>query len=154
MTDVLIRMLDTNERDQAIALSLDVFIRCGAADFNEEGLDTFKSFIFNNQLMDELTLYGTFDATGLVGILGTKNGGKHISLFFIRLAYQRKSIGRQLFTKVFGEEPVQEELTVNSSSYAVPFYQNMGFEILGEAQIYHGLKSIPMRWKGVCRMSQ
>lgn len=149
MTEVSIRLLDTSEREQAIALSLDVFMECGAADFDEEGLETFKSFIFDNRLMDELTLFGAFDATKLVGVLGTKNEGKHISLFFIRPAYHRKNIGRQLFLRAFGEK-VSEELTVNSSSYAVPFYQKMGFEKLGEAQVYHGLKSIPMRRRGEC----
>lgn len=153
MTDVTIRMLDTDERREAVALSLEVFVRCGAADFDEEGLETFKSFVFNDRLMEELTLYGAFDKKNLVGVLGTKNGGKHISLFFISPAYHRKNIGRRLFVQALKEEN-KGEWTVNSSSYAVPFYQKMGFEVVGEAQVYHGLKSIPMRRRGECRIAE
>ena len=45
-----IRQLPANEYDKALDLSLDVFIECGRKDFDEEGLETFKNFIYNNQL--------------------------------------------------------------------------------------------------------
>ncbi|MCG0190459.1 GNAT family N-acetyltransferase [Phocaeicola vulgatus] len=37
------------------------------------------------------------------------------------------------------------ETTVNSSTYAIPFYQSLGFAVVGEKQNYHGLCSTPMR---------
>ena len=56
-----IRQLPANEYDKALDLSLDVFIECGRKDFDEEGLETFKNFIYNKQLVNELTFYGAFD---------------------------------------------------------------------------------------------
>ena len=52
-----IRQLPANEYDKALDLSLDVFIECGRKDFDEEGLETFKNFIYNKQLVNELTFY-------------------------------------------------------------------------------------------------
>lgn len=52
----MIRKLAKTEYPQAIELSLAVFTECGKADYDEEGLETFKSFIGNEQLMDELTI--------------------------------------------------------------------------------------------------
>ena len=92
----MIRKLDKTEYALATSLALEVYIQCGAEDFDEEGLNSFKSFISNEQLMNELVIYGAFEDKNLVGIMGTKNEGKHLSLFFIRNEYHRKGIGRQL----------------------------------------------------------
>ena len=75
----MIRKLDKTEYDRATSLALEVYIQCGAEDFDEEGLNSFKSFIFSEQLMNELVIYGAFDNENLVGIMGTKNEGKHLS---------------------------------------------------------------------------
>ena len=71
-----IRQLPANEYDKALDLSLDVFIECGRKDFDEEGLETFKNFIYNKQLVNELTFYGAFDGESLIGVIATKNEGK------------------------------------------------------------------------------
>lgn len=63
-----IRQLPANEYDKALDLSLDVFIECGRKDFDEEGLETFKNFIYNKQLVNELTFYGAFDGESLIGV--------------------------------------------------------------------------------------
>ena len=68
-----IRQLPANEYDKALDLSLDVFIECGRKDFDEEGLETFKNFIYNKQLVNELTFYGAFDGESLIGVIATKN---------------------------------------------------------------------------------
>ena len=109
----MIRKLDKTEYDRATSLALEVYIQCGAEDFDEEGLNSFKSFIFSEQLMNELVIYGAFDNENLVGIMGTKNEGKHLSLFFIGKEHHRKGIGKQLFNFAIKHCPVNE-MTVNS----------------------------------------
>lgn len=142
----MIRKLAKTEYPQAIELSLAVFTECGKADYDEEGLETFKSFIGNEQLMDELTIYGAFCNNELVGIMGSKNEGKHISLFFIKPIYHRRGIGRKLFDYAYTLNGLSTtEITVNASTYAVPFYESLGFQPIGDAQCYHGLTSIPMK---------
>ena len=140
----MIRKLRKEEFTQAAELSLEVFSQCGAEDFNTEGLETFKSFVYSNELMNELTIYGAFDKETLIGALGTKREGTHISLFFIRPEYHRKGIGRKLFDFALCDNAVRE-MTVNSSSYAVEFYQSLGFRQVCEQQETNGLKYTPMK---------
>ena len=100
-----IRQLNNSEFDDAIALALNVFIECGSADFDVNGLQTFKSFIHNDEIMNELCIFGAFDNETLIGIIGTKNRGSHISLFFIHPKFHRRGIGRQLFDSVYANQP-------------------------------------------------
>lgn len=138
-----IRQLDNLEYDQAVDLSLSVFMECGAADFDINGLETFKSFIYNTDLMNELTIFGAFDDNVLIGIIGTKNSGAHISLFFISPEYHRKGLGRKLFDFAYTNQ-TEKEITVNSSSYAVKFYESLGFSKKAGEQVTNGLKYTPM----------
>ena len=52
----MIRKLDKTEYALAASLALEVYIQCGAEDFDEEGLNSFKSFISSEQLMNELLI--------------------------------------------------------------------------------------------------
>lgn len=137
-----IRQLNNSEYGKAIDLALNVFIECGSADFDVNGLQTFKSFIHNDELMNELCIFGAFDNGALIGFIGTKNEGSHISLFFIHSKFHRRGIGRQLFDSVYANQP-QMQITVNSSSYAVKFYESLGFSKTSEEQETDGLKNIP-----------
>ena len=99
--------------------------------------------------MNELVIYGAFDTEYLVGIMGTKNEGKHLSLFFIRNDYHRKGIGKQLFNFAINHCPVNE-MTVNSSTYAIPFYQSLGFDKIAEKQCTNGITYTPMKFTMSC----
>lgn len=138
-----IRQLNNGEYNEAVELSLKVFMECGATDFDDSGLNTFKDFIYNKSLMNELTIFGAFDDSELIGIIGTKNKGQHISLFFINPQYHRKGIGRLLFDYAYSNQTV-EQITVNSSSFAVRFYENLGFTKAAEKQVTNGLRYTPM----------
>ena len=93
--------------------------------------------------MNELTIFGAFDDSELIGIIGTKNKGQHISLFFIHPKYHRKGIGRLLFDYAYSNQTVVQ-VTVNSSSFAVRFYESLGFRKTAEEQVTNGLRYSPM----------
>ena len=139
-----IRQLKKSEYDNAMVLSLNVFTECGTADFDINGLETFKSFIHNKELMNELTIFGAFDNGMLIGIIGTKNKGTHISLFFIHPKFHRRGIGEKLFNSVYVNQ-MGTQITVNSSSYAVKFYESLGFSKITDEQETDGLKYTPMK---------
>lgn len=141
----MIRKLQKDEFSQAADLSLDVFMQFGQEDFNEQGLQTFKSFVYSKELMDELVIYGAFQEGQLIGVLGTKRQGEHISLFFICKEYQGKGLGRKLFDYALLDQPVKE-MTVNASTYAIGIYQTFGFEKIIGIQETNGLKYTPMKW--------
>lgn len=141
----MIRKLDQTEFQQAATLALEVYLQCGQEDFEDEGLETFKSFMFNDELMNELRIYGAFEGNRLTGIMGTKNEGKHISLFFINKEFHRKGIGKQLFDYSQCDCPANE-ITVNSSTYAIKFYESLGFEKTDDKQQTNGLRYTPMKF--------
>lgn len=138
-----IRQLNKKEYGDAIELSLQVFMECGTNDFDNNGLNAFKEFIYSESLMNELAIFGVFDDNELIGIIGTKNKGQHISLFFVNPQYHRKGIGRLLFDYAYSNQTVAQ-ITVNSSSLAVRFYENLGFTKATEEQVTNGLRYTPM----------
>ncbi|RGN40427.1 GNAT family N-acetyltransferase [Bacteroides oleiciplenus] len=141
---IVIRRLEQLEYENAVTLSLEVYLQCGEEDFDEQGLESFKSFVNDKEVVNRLVIYGAFDGDNLVGVLATKNEGEHISLFFIKKEYHRKGIGRKLFDALIGDDPVSG-MTVNSSSYAVPFYRSLGFREVKEPQVTNGLRYVPMK---------
>ena len=56
-----IRLLTKGELPKAIELSWQVFTITSKEDFNDEGLEFFKSFIYNEKYIDEITFYGSFN---------------------------------------------------------------------------------------------
>mgnify|MGYP000289868775 CR=1 FL=1 len=141
---IVIRRLEQLEYENAVTLSLEVYLQCGEEDFDEQGLESFKSFVNDREVVNRLVIYGAFDGDNLVGVLATKNLGEHISLFFIKKEYHRKGIGQKLFDASIGDDPVSV-MTVNSSSYAVPFYRSLGFREVKEPQVTNGLRYVPMK---------
>ena len=60
-----IRQLTKDEYPKAIELSWQVFTITGKEDFNNEGLEFFKSFIYNKKCINEIIFYGSFDNEAL-----------------------------------------------------------------------------------------
>ena len=54
-----------------------------------------------------------------------------------------KGIGRKLFDYAYANQ-IADKITVNSSSYAVRFYESLGFSKINEKQETDGLKYTPM----------
>lgn len=142
-----IRHLQKEEQADALRLSLATFMECGKDDYDESGLEVFKSFINDRERIGELDFLGAFHEEKLVGTLAFRERGSHLSLFFILPRFHRRGIGRRLFDAwTSGKD--YEEITVNASTRAVPFYESLGFHVLAEPQNYHGLISVPMKWRG------
>ena len=78
----IIRRLELPEYENAATLSLQVYLQCGKDDFDEQGLESFKSFVNDKAVVNGLVIYGAFDEDNLVGVLATKNHGEHISLLY------------------------------------------------------------------------
>lgn len=141
-----IRPLQKEEQTDALRLSLATFMECGKDDYDENGLEVFKSFIDDEERIRELTFLGAFHEEKLIGTLAFRERDNHLSLFFILPDFHRRGIGRRLFDTLVSDNDY-DEITVNASTYAVPFYESLGFHVLAEPQNYHGLISVPMKWR-------
>lgn len=95
-----------------------------------------------NQLLIVAENQGTI--TGFIAV----RKGNHISLFFVAPEFHRKGIGTRLFREAVERMkaalPDLRTITVNSSGYAVPFYEKLGFKARRSAYLHRGMKITPM----------
>lgn len=137
-----LRQLLMEEYDDAKALVMEVFMQFEAPDYGAQGVETFKrTGIEDDAYMASLTMYGAFEGKHLVGIIATRNEGKHIALFFVKGSYHQRGIGTALFELV-----KKDAMTVNSSPYAEKVYERLGFIRTAGEQCVDGICFIPMKY--------
>lgn len=143
-----LRLTEVGAATAIIERVFDEFIGPGYA---PEGVDTFKSFIQPAEIAWR-SLNGNFilvakDENEIIGVIEMKNY-KHISLLFVAKEYHRQGVAKQLLRQAVSRCRTAEweelELTVNSSPFAVPVYQKLGFTPVGPEQVQNGIRFVPM----------
>lgn len=142
-----IRILIGQDIPEALALAWTVFRQYEAPDYSEAGIETFRRSLQDPGYTGQLTLYGAFEDGILIGMLATRDEGRHIALFFVDGRFQRRGIGRALFAEALAAHP-QGPITVNAAPYAVEIYRRLGFVQADAEQLTDGLRYIPMRHPG------
>jgi len=82
------------------------------------------------------------DGVEVVGILGIKNED-HIFHCFVHRDFHRKKIANKLWI-YWLQQNSPKQVSVNSSRYAINFYQSLGFEASGECFEKNGVVCYPM----------
>lgn len=141
-----IRQIKLEEKNEALELILDVFMKYVAPDYPEHGVGTFKDLISNKEVNNELEIYGAFVRSKMVGVIATRNSGEHIVWFFVKESMHKQGIGKSLFQKVLNNTSATE-VTVNSSPYAIEIYKRLGFETTTIEQFKDGIRYTPMVYK-------
>ncbi len=140
------KLTEESDRKSALNLVLQVFMEYEAPDYIEEGINTFKNFLSDREQTDKLEMYGAFEGAAIVGVIASRNDGCHISLFFVDGKHHRKGIGRLLFNTLL-KNTASEQITVNSSPYAVEIYKRLGFVSTNSEQTTDGIRYTPMVYK-------
>ena len=144
---MLIRKIKSSEKPAALELVLSVFMKYEAPDYSEEGVKTFQDSVMNNSdYLNAITIYGAYENGNIIGVIATRNEGNHIALFFVDSKYHRSGVGRKLFELVL-KNSTTNEITVNSSPYAVEVYHHLGFIDSDAEQITDGMRYTPMVYK-------
>lgn len=110
-----------------------------APDYTQDGIDEFYRSLHDENYLSALSAYGAFSNEELLGVIATRNGGKHIALFFVDGKYHHQGIGKRLFREV-----QTEKMTVSSSPYALAVYRRLGFQAVDTEQVVNGLRFTPM----------
>ncbi|AAL95491.1 Acetyltransferase [Fusobacterium nucleatum subsp. nucleatum ATCC 25586] len=121
-----------------------VYIECKDESYSEQGIETFYNFINNKEITKSFKVYGAFEDNVLKGLIATDRQKRHISLFFVDKVSQGKGIGKELMKAVINNNE-NSYITVNSSRYAVPIYEKLGFVKMEEEKERDGLKFTPMK---------
>lgn len=131
----------------------EVFCEFEAPGYSKEGIEIFREFINSERLANDIRnngfkIYCCFEDDTLVGVLAVRNPA-HISLLFVKKSHHRRGIAKELLnlavTGVLWNNPDTEELTVNSSPYAVEIYKKMGFEVTDAMREKSGIIYMPMK---------
>lgn len=142
---MIIRKIYDTEKNTAVALMWDTFLKFVAPDYSFEGVNSFRDFINNTEILNELEIIGAFDNEKMLGIIVTNHTRKHICCFFVDINSQRKGIGRKLWEYIRNNN-TNDAITVNSSPYAVPVYHRFGFCDTDKEQIKDGIVYTPMKY--------
>jgi len=131
-----------------VARSFNEFV---APDFPEEGIDEFFTYA-NPRALRKRSEGSCFvlvaESEGVIAGMIEVREMRHISMLFVDKASHRKGIGKGLFAaaleRIGSVSQPPKILTVNSSRFAVPFYESLGFVRSEEEKIIHGVIHIPM----------
>ena len=144
-----IRPLLSAQMEQCLSLVRGVFDRFEAPDYSREGAASFYSFLDSvpeQFAAGALRIWAALREERLAGVLAMRDGC-HICLLFVEPDFHRQGIASALVQTAadFARKNGQEQLTVNSSPYAVPIYHRLGFSDLAPEQMADGIRFTPMR---------
>lgn len=103
--------------------------------------------IARNIASPELDYYVATAAGQLMGVVAVRQG-RHVFHLFVGQQFQRGGLARALWSHVkaaYGWPSASVPTTVNSTPSALPFYERMGFHILGTRVETKGIAYIPMQ---------
>ena len=138
--------IDETQIVDAIDLIWTTFLQFDAPDYSEEGIQSFKDFIENKEIISTLEFWGAYDGPKVKGVIATNENRKHICCFFVKAEYHRQGIGRKLWEYLL-KNSQNEIITVHSSPYAVPVYHKLGFVDTDTEQLSDGMRYTPMKYE-------
>ena len=141
-----IKKIDETQIADAIDLIWTTFLQFDAPDYSEEGIQSFKDFIENKEIISTLEFWGAYDGPKVKGVIATNENRKHICCFFVKAEYHRQGIGRKLWEYLL-KNSQNEIITVHSSPYAVPVYHKLGFVDTNTEQLSDGMRYTPMKYE-------
>ena len=132
-------------------LATRVFNEFVAPEYSSEGVQEFYRYIQPSafRARAQTNHFGliTLEQDKVVGVIEMRDHN-HVSLLFVAPKFQRRGIAKELLRRALqicrANEPRLSEISVNSSSYAVPIYERLGFRKAGGRQIRNGIGFLPM----------
>jgi ribosomal protein S18 acetylase RimI-like enzyme len=128
-----------------------VFNEFVAPEYSPEGVQEFHRYIQPSafRARSETNHFGLIALAQdkVVGMIEIRSY-HHVSLLFVAAEFQRRGIAQELLRQALqicqANESELAEVSVNSSTYAVPIYEKLGFRRIGERQVKNGIGFIPM----------
>lgn len=151
MDALIIKPATAEESEQIATMIGKVFVEYNAAGMLSEGRAKFLEFIHPANIRQRLAagacMFIACHRGQIVGVIEVRIYS-HIALLFTERHYQRKGIAKKLLqaavTRCREKRPQLTAITVNSSAYAVPVYERLGFIIRNKERLEQGVRYTPM----------
>ena len=148
---LLYRRMQAGEESAVCDLVARVFEESVEPGFSPEGVQEFLGYAEPTALAQRAqdNHFVLVAATGdeIVGMIEVRNHD-HVSLFFVDARVHQRGIGRELMQQALDScrhnRPDLQQIDVNSSPYAVPVYERLGFRQAGAEQVKNGIRFVPM----------
>ena len=145
------RPLSTKDTLEVSELVARVFNEFVAPEYSSEGVQAFHCYIqpsaFRARAQANHFSLITLKQDKVVGVIEMRDHN-HVSLLFVAPEFQHRGIAKELLRRALqicrDNEPSLSEISVNSSSYAVPIYERFGFLRAGGRQVRNGISFLPM----------
>ena len=141
-----VRQLEEKDLVTVSALCIDAFSVAVAPSLSHEGVETFKGIASVDSFLDRMSKDNTtlvYEENGrVIGVIELKEG-RHISMLFVSPDYQKKGVGRELFSAILPFVRA-ETITISASLNSVPAYMKYGFTCAGDPDVKAGLVFQPM----------
>lgn len=131
---------------QAVSLIWKTFLQFEAPEYSAEGVQSFRTFLYNKEIAGTVEFWGAYDHNELKGVIATRANRTHICCFFVRAQDQKQGIGKKLWEYLLKHSD-SKTITVNSSPYAIPVYHKFGFTDTGAEQLTDGIRYTPMKFE-------
>ncbi|MEO9966308.1 MAG: GNAT family N-acetyltransferase [Reichenbachiella sp.] len=145
---MIIQKLDQSNIEEASLLILEVAEKYNRGDFTEMGYQKFKTSVLfegmRQNLENEFHYWGAIENDTMVGLLAIKPP-THLYNMFVHVNHHKKGIATLLWQHMVSDlKPTQ--VTAFSTTYALPLYLKLGFEVSGEQIDNDELICYPIRW--------
>ena len=147
---VVIRSMNLEEAGAVSRLVMESFDAYVAPGYSLEGIRVFSEFATEQAIKSRDTHGFTYVAElggQLAGVIQVQQPS-HVLLLFVRPTFFRRGIARQLMDwavqEIHRSAVDVDSITVNSSLYAVPAYERLGFRVSGEERNDNGVLCMPM----------
>ena len=148
---IVYRPMNPGEEEAVCGLVARVFGEFVGQGYSEEGRQEFLKYVQPDILLarsaaGHVILLAIVDGEN-VGMIEMR-GPDHVSLLFVEPRHHRRGIARGLLQHVLDlslhDKPDLREVSVNSSPYAVPAYERLGFRCIGPSEVKNGIEFVPM----------
>jgi GNAT superfamily N-acetyltransferase len=152
--EIIFREIHQGEEAKVYRMIIDCFNEFIAPEYSDEGVTEFEKYVEPNRMRERLA-QGNFMIVALkreiiVGVIEVRSIN-HIALLFVKKKHQHGGIAKKLLELTIRKCKQRRSdvsvIEVNSSPYAIPFYEKLGFMKINGEQLVNGIRFTPMTLK-------
>jgi GNAT superfamily N-acetyltransferase len=149
--EVIFREIHQGEEAKVYRMIIDCFNELIAPGYSDEGITEFEKYVEPNRMRERLAkgnfIIVTLRNKIIIGVIEVRSNN-HIALLFVAREHQHGGVAKKLIELAISKckqlKSGVSVIEVNSSPYAVQFYEKLGFKKIDTEQLVNGIRYTPM----------